>query len=92
MLSELSATAASLLSAEENRDKDEYISAAEDDGSDDDETFMVPDIVLDVPDLEPDPEPEHEPVKSAGFYIDSPEYQSDLLEWRTIRTLKNQIS
>lgn len=90
VLSELTATAAGLLLSEESRDRDEYISAAEDDGSDDDDVFKVPDIVLDAPDLER--EHGHEPVKSAGFYIDSPEYQSDLLEWRTIRTLKNQIS
>lgn len=88
VLSELSSAAASIAAEStlakdtDTLEKDEYLSVTDFEGSDDDDTFKVPDIVLDI-----------HPVSASpiNYCIDPTETAAEVPEWRTLKSLKNNI-
>ena len=92
VLSELSsvaaAAAAAAIAAEpaikdaETSQKDDYLSIADLDGSDDDETFKVPDIVLDIL-------PEA-PLSPITYCRDPTDTVEDVPEWKLLKLLKKE--
>lgn len=92
-MSELSSTAGATVASEpapaslgkenssDNQEKDEFVSLIDEDGSDDDDAFKVPDIVLDIRETS-------SPVPSS-YFDDSNPSPPEILDWRFLKTLKS---
>ncbi len=71
-------------SSSENHERDDFVSLNDDDGSDDDDAFKVPDIVLDIPLAQ-----ETATTTPVGFYLEETEYPSQISDWHSLKRLKN---